>query len=133
MSLYTELEAKQTELQALQDQLSDLQSKLSDIEKNPQEYADLENEYDEMLDDVYSEVCDALPVSMTGSQLIAEHDPVMYRCGYSDFCNAYDYSSLEVYTDTENEIEEVEDQISDIETEISEIEDQIEALEAEEE
>lgn len=129
MSLYTELQTKQTELAALQDQLSDLQSKLSDIETNPEEYADLESQYDDFLDEIYSEVCGALPVQILGSQLIAEHDSVMYRYGYSDFCSEYDYASLEVYTDTENEIADIENQISELEEEISELEDQIESEE----
>jgi predicted nucleic acid-binding Zn-ribbon protein len=132
MSLYNELAAKQKELSGLQDQLSDLQDKLKDIENNPEQYADLESQYDDFLDEIYAEVCEALPVYVTGSKLIAEHDPTMYRCGFSDYCSDYDYSSLDVYTDMESEIEYIEDQISDLESEISEIESEIEGLEDEE-
>lgn len=125
MSLYNELQAKQDQLATLQDQLVDLQSKLSDIEVNLENYADLESQYDDFLDEIYSEACEALPISVTGSELIKEHDPVMYRCGYSDFCSGYDYASLEVYTDTENEIQDIESEIESLQDEISEIEDQI--------
>jgi len=133
MSLYNELAVKQQELASLQDQLSDLQDKLKDIETNPEQYTDLESLYDDFLDEIYSEVCEALPVYVTGSYLIAEHDPTMYRCGFSDFCSDYEYSSLDVYTDTESEIEDIEDQLSDLEEEISELESEIEELESDQE
>jgi peptidoglycan hydrolase CwlO-like protein len=125
MSLYIELQAKQDQLATLQDQLSDLQSKLSDIEANPEHYTNLENIYDDFLDELYAEACEALPISITGSELIKEHDPTMYRCGYSDFCSDYDYASLDIYTDTESEIEDIESEIESLLDEISEIEDQI--------
>lgn len=132
-NLQIELNNKQKELAELQDQLSDLQSKLSDIEVNPDQYADLESQHDDLLDGLYSEACEALPVSIAGSELIREFDPVMYRCSYSDYRSNYDYASLDIYQDTENEISDIEDQISDLESEISDLESQIEELEAEQE
>lgn len=129
-NLQIELNTKQKELAELQDQLSDLQSKLSDIEVNPDQYADLGSQHDDLLDELYSEACEALPVNITGSELIREHDPVMYRCSYSDYCSNYDYDSLDIYQDTENEISDIEDQISDLESEIEDLENQIEELES---
>jgi peptidoglycan hydrolase CwlO-like protein len=110
------------ELAELQDQLSDLQSKLSDIEVNPDQYTDLDGQHDDLLDELYSEACEALPVCITGSQLIREFDPVMYRCSFSDFCSNYDYQSLNVYQDTESEIEDIETMISDLESKIEDLE-----------
>ena len=110
------------ELAELKDQLADLQGKLSDIEVNPEEYADLESQYDDLLDELYSVECDALPVCITGSELIRQFDPIMYRCGYSDFCSNYDYQSLDIYTDTESEIEDLESQIEQLESEIEDLE-----------
>lgn len=114
-NLQIELNTKQKELAELQDQLSDLQSKLSDIEVNPDEYTDLDSLHDDLLDELYSEACEALPVSITGSELIREFDPVMYRCSFSDYCSNYDYASLDIYQDTENEISDIEDQIEELE------------------
>lgn len=132
-NLQIELNTKQKELAELQDQLADLQSKLSDIEVNPEEYVDLESQHDDFLDEAYSEACEALPVNVTGSELIREFDPVMYRCSFSDYCSNYDYASLDIYQDTENDIEDIEDQISDMESEIEDLESQIEEFEADQE
>jgi hypothetical protein len=103
-----------------QEQLLDLQYKLSDIEVNPQEYADLDSLHDDFLDEIYSEVCENLPVSVTGSELISEHDPVMYRCSFSEFCSDFAYQDLDVYQQTESEIEDLECEISDLEYQIEE-------------
>lgn len=130
-NLQIELNNKQKQLVEFQDQLSDLQSKLSDIEVNPDQYADLESEHDDFLDELYSEVCEDLPVNISGSELIREFDPVMYRCSYSDYCSNYDYASLDIYQYTESEISDIEDQISDLESEIEDLESQIEELESE--
>lgn len=132
-NLQIELNVKQKELAELQDQLADLQSKLSDIEVNPDQYTDLNSLHDDELDEIYSEACEALPVNITGSELIREFDPVMYRCSFSDFCSNYDYASLDVYQDTENEISDIESQISDLESEIEDLENEIEQLEADKE
>jgi peptidoglycan hydrolase CwlO-like protein len=110
------------ELSELKDQLSDLQSKLSDIEANPDQYADLSGLHDDMLDELYSEACEALPVCTSGSELIRELDPIMYRCSFSDFCSNYDYQSLNIYQDTESEIEDIETMISDLESKIEDLE-----------
>ena len=106
-------------------ELEDKQSMLSDIEVNPEQYANLDSQYDDFLDEMYSEACDALPISVTGSQLIAEFDPVMYRFGFSDFCSEYRYQDLDIYQTTESNIE-------DLESELSELEDMLEYLEDEE-
>lgn len=106
-------------------ELEDKQSMLSDIEVNPDQYADLDSQYDDFLDEIYAEACDALPISVSGSQLISEFDPVMYRCGFSDFCSEYRYQDLDIYQTTESEIE-------DLESELSELEDMLEYLEDEE-
>lgn len=112
----------QNELQALNVQLVDLNNKLEDIETNPQEYTDLESQHDDLLDELYNEVCEALPVCMTGSELIRDFDPTLYRCSYSEFCSDYDYSSLDIYVETQDEITDIEDQISDLENEIEDLE-----------
>lgn len=111
----------QTELETLQAELSEAQDKLKDIQNNPQEYTDLESMYDDYLDEIYSEQCEALPVVISGSKLISEFDPTMYRCGFNDYCNDYDYSSLDVYQETEDLISDLEDQIYDIEDQIDDL------------
>jgi peptidoglycan hydrolase CwlO-like protein len=127
-TLQDQLVDLKNELVVKQNQLKDLQSDLSDIENNPDQYADLDSQYDDFLDEIYSDACDALPVCITGSQLIKEFDPVMYRCGFSDFIDQFDYSSLDCYTDKESEIEDVESEIFDLESQIEDLENEIENL-----
>lgn len=128
-TLQDQLVTLKSELIVKQNELKDLQTDFADIENNPDQYADLDSQYDDFLDEIYSDACDALPVCITGSQLIKEFDPVMYRCGFPDFINGFDYSSLDCYTDKESEIEEVEGEISDLESQIEDLETEIEKLE----
>ena len=128
-ALHVQLSKLRSELVVKQKELEDLQSDLSDIKNNPDQYVDLDSQYDDFLDELYSDVCEALPVCITGSELIREFDPVMYRCGFSDYIDQFDYSSLDCYTDKESEIEDVESEISDLESQIEDLENEIEDLE----
>jgi len=132
-TLKTRLMGLKSDLVSRQSQLKDLQSDLKDIENNPDQYADIDPQYDDFLDEIYSEACEALPVCITGSKLIREFDPVMYRSGFSDFIDQFDYSSLDVYTDKESEIEDLESEISDLESEIEDLENEIDELLADDE
>jgi hypothetical protein len=95
---------------------------LLDIQCNPQDYADLESEYDDYLDECYSDVCEALPVNVSGSELLKEFDPTAYRCGFNDWLDSYDYTSLDAHRDAEEVIEELEEQIAEVEQEIEALE-----------
>jgi chromosome segregation ATPase len=121
-TLKTRLMGLKSDLVARQLQLKELQSDLKDIENNPDQYADLDSQYDDFLDELYSEACEALPVCITGSELIKEFDPTMYRCGFNDYIDQFDYSSLDVYTGKESEIEDLESEISDLESEVEDLE-----------
>jgi predicted nucleic acid-binding Zn-ribbon protein len=128
-TLQDQLVTLKSELIVKQNELKDLQIDLADIEKNPQDYMDLETMYDEDLDSLYHDQCKDLPVNVTGSKLIKEFDPIMYRCGFNDFIDQFEYSDLDCYTDKESEIEDVESEISDLESVILDLEDEIENLE----
>jgi wobble nucleotide-excising tRNase len=52
----------------------------------------------------------------------------MYRCGFNDYIDQFDYSSLDVYTGKESEIEDLESEISDLESEIEDLENEIDEL-----
>jgi len=95
---------------------------------------DLHDQYDDMLDEIYKEQIDqvnfiSLPCA---SELLKEHDPVAYRCGYNDFVDSFDFESLEEYADLIEQLEEIEDTISSLEDELEEIQEEIEQLEDEE-
>lgn len=116
------IEQLQTTLETLQAHMVGAEALLLDIQQNPQEYADLTNEYDEFLDECYSDVCEALPVNVTGSELLKAHDETAYRCGFNDWLDSYDYTTLDAYKDAEEVIEALEDEIAEIEQEIEALE-----------
>ena len=113
----------------LENQVGDLETKLEQLKKELTDFSDnydLHEEYDQMLDELYFEECDNLPVCVSGSELINEYDPVAYRCGYSDFVDSYDFSTLSEYIDLENEIESIESDIEYLQEEIDELETELE-------
>jgi predicted ribosome quality control (RQC) complex YloA/Tae2 family protein len=118
------LEQLQDTLETLQAQLVDAEAALLDIQQNPQDYADLKSEYDDYLDECYSDVCEALPVTVSGSQLIKDYSDTTYRCGFNDWLDSYDYTSLDAHRDAEEVIEDLEEQIAEVEQEIEALEDE---------
>ena len=113
----------------LENQIVDLETTLEQLKKEltdfPDNY-DLYEEYDQMLDELYEEQCNNLPVCISGSNLIYEFGPTAYRCGYNDFIDSYDFSSLPEYIDLENEIESIESNIEFIQEEIDELQEELE-------
>ena len=49
--------------------------------------ANVEEHYDDMLDDAYDEIRIGV-CTFTASQILRECDPIAYRCGIDDFVNA---------------------------------------------
>lgn len=121
------LEQLQQALETLQAQLIDAEAALLDIQHNPQDHADLESEYDDFLDECYSDVCEALPVNVTGSELLKAHDEIAYRCGFNDWLDIYDYTTLDAHKDAEEAIEALEDEIAEVEQEIETLEEEAES------
>lgn len=99
------------------------QDEFNSFEADPSAYMDeheLETAYDEFLDEMYQEVCENLPVSVSGSDLIRSHDPVMYRCGFSEWTgepenlkSVADYD--EIFDKLETELNEAIDEQDELE------------------
>lgn len=49
--------------------------------------------FDEYLDEIYPEV-EILGVTFSPSQIMAEVDPIAYRCGFNDWVDAEGYAEL---------------------------------------
>ena len=121
------LEQLQQTLEALHAQLVDAEAVLLEIQRNPQDYVDLESEYDDFLDEYYSDVCEALPVYVTGSELLKTYDKTAYRCGFNDWLDSYDYTTLDAHKDAEEVIEALEEEIAEVEQEIEALEEEAES------
>lgn len=126
MNTQDQIENKQAELSKLNCALENKQNELSSFDLSEHVGKD---PYNEMLDEIYKDACDQLPVNVTGSELLKNYDPVGYRCGFNDYIDSLDPSSFDEYKDLEEEIEELEDQICDVECEIEELEEQAEIKE----
>lgn len=111
------------------------ENELHDLDLQIDNFApDLHDQYDGMLDDIYQEEIDQVSfISLPcPSELLKEHDPVAYRCGYTDFVDSFDFEELKEYQDLLEQKEEIENEISELEEQIEEIQEQIETLEEEE-
>ena len=104
------LEQLQQTLEALRAQLVDAKALLLKIQQNPQDYADLESEYDAFLDEYYSDACEALPVNISGSELLKTYDGTAYRCGFNDWLDSYDYTTLDAHKDAKEAIEALKEE-----------------------
>ena len=115
------IEVKRAEIAEVQNKISEVNEILSDIETNPDQYADLDSMHDDMLDEIYSEACEALPINVTGSELIRKFDPVMYRCSFSDFISNFEYKDLDAWQTAENDLDYLQSNLSDLESELDEL------------
>lgn len=115
MKTIQELQNKKEELKAELKEKSDL---LERMELDPVGYmdsVDFESLYDESLDDLYKDECEALPVCISGSELIKEHDPVMYRSWFNDFVDGLNVEDFQEYQDFLEEISDLEEEIEELE------------------
>ena len=95
------------------------------------EYSCSDDEYDEMLDDVYGDV-EICGMNYSSSQALKELDPIAYRCGKGDYESNYDLNNCEEYNDLKDELETLEDQLSDLQNDLDELNDELESLENDE-
>lgn len=122
------LETLQLSLEIEQNDLNNIELQIDNFEP------DLHDHYDESLDDIYQEEIDQISfISLPcPSELLKEHDPIAYRCGYNDFVDSFDFEELEEYQDLLQQKKETEEIIQEIEEQIEETEQEIEQLEEEE-
>ena len=95
------------------------------------EYSCSDDEYDEMLDDVYGDV-EICGMNYSSSQALKELDPVAYNCGKGDYEANYDLDNCEEYSDLKDELESLENKLSDLENDLDELNEQLDSLENEE-
>ena len=94
---------------------SEITSKQSEIDNF--EYECTESEFDEMLDEIESEVT-VCGMTFYPSDILKSCDPVAYRCAKSDYESSYDLDDCEEYTDLKDELEILEYELELLEAEI---------------
>ena len=121
------------QIRHLERDIEDKQGELCTAQSNIEtfEYSCSDDEYDEMLDDVYGDV-EICGMTYSSSRALKLLDPVAYRCGKGDYESNYDLDNCEEYSDLKDELESLEDQLSDLENDLSELSDELDSLENDE-
>lgn len=107
---------------------SEIKAKQSEIESF--EYSCTDDEYDEMLDEVYGDV-EVCGMTYSSSRALKELDPVAYNCGKSDYEANYDLDNCEEYTDLRDKLEGLESDLESLNEELEELQDELDSLESE--
>ena len=127
------IEQVQNAIAEVESKLANVNQQIKDKQHNIEtfEYSCTDDEYDQMLDDVYGnvEICGMIYSSSRALKLL---DPVAYRCAKNDFESDYDLDNCEEYSDLKDELEALEDQLSDLENDLSELNDELDSLENDE-
>jgi hypothetical protein len=100
---------------AIEELIAQLKDKQDYIVNNKGDYVDLEEGYQELLDDIYKVECDALPISVTGSELIRHFDETMYNTGLDEYEDDYSPECIPEWEELEHEIAELVEQLDELE------------------
>lgn len=92
----------ETKLANVSQQIKDKQHDIDSFE-----YSCTDDEYDEMLDDVYGDV-EICGMNYSSIQALKLLDPVAYRCAKNDYESDYDLDNCEEYSDLKDELESLE-------------------------
>ena len=127
------IEQLRIQIRHLERDIEDKQGELCTAQSNIEtfEYSCSDDEYDEMLDDVYGDV-EICGMNYSSSQALKLLDPIAYRCGKGDFESNYDLDNCEEYNDLKDELESLEDQLSDLENDLVELNNELDSLENDE-
>ena len=127
------IEQVRTQIRHLERDIEDKQGEICTAQSNIEtfEYSCSDDDYDEMLDDVYGDV-EICGMNYSSSRALKLLDPVAYRCGKGDFESNYDLDNCEEYNDLKDELESLEYQLSDLENDLDELNDELDLLENDE-
>ena len=127
------IEQLRAQIRHLERDIEDKQGEICTAQSNIEtfEYSCTDDEYEQMLDDVYGDV-EICGMNYSSSQALKLLDPVAYRCAKNDFESDYDLENCEEYSDLKDELESLEEQLSDLENDLSELNDELDSLENDE-
>ena len=127
------IEQLRAQIRHLERDIEDKQGEICTAQSNIEtfEYSCSDDDYDEMLDDVYGDV-EICGMNYSSSRALKLLDPVAYRCGKGDFESNYDLDNCEEYNDLKDELESLEYQLSDLENDLDELNDELDSLENDE-
>lgn len=125
-----------TNLETLKAQISRLETVISEWKDNITskqseidnfEYECSEHEFDEMLDEIESEVT-VCGMTFYPSDILKSCDPIAYRISKSEYESNYDLDDCEEYNNLKDELESLEEELSDLEGELENLTDELDGL-----
>lgn len=117
-----ELKKLNAELEIKQSELENKQKKSDNFELDPYDY---EDQYCDMLNEVYGDA-EIAGMKISTDYALRELDPTAYRCGLIDYVD-----SLELNKEDDKNYKELQEEIETLESEIDDIKEQIDDLESE--
>lgn len=128
-------------IETLKAQIAEVESKIESVESeiaskqneiNNFEYECSESDFDEMLDECH-ETYNLGGMTFYPSDVLKSCDPIAYRICKSDYESNFDLDDCKDYTDLQDELESLENQLCDLESELSDLQDELESLESDSE
>jgi predicted nucleic acid-binding Zn-ribbon protein len=116
IKMQDDLTEKEEELKRLNAALQEKENEQDNIELDPDGYKD---GYDDFIDECYPEI--NIGVTFSPSYVLKNLDPTAYRCGLNDYLDSMEVKDTQEYRDIQEEIDELETQITDLESEIEEL------------
>ena len=95
----------------VKEELAAKRKALENFELDPDDFTD---QYDEMLRECTGDIKIG-SLTFDADQVLRECDPTAYRCGLVDYIDSIDKTDTEGYKAIEEEIEELENELSDLE------------------
>lgn len=138
--LIVAIEAKKAEYLYINKALIKAEDILKQMENDPAAFFDseLSESFDDFLNELYSDVFDALPVTIGNgyaADIIKNEDQSFYREAYNNWLednDNYDLSDFEEYQEQSDLVDQLNSDLENIEAEILELESDLEYLENDE-
>lgn len=129
MTNQTTLNELNETLAQLNNELIDLDQQLTDAEQQRDlfEYSCSDDEFNEYLDEIYSEV-EICGYTYPASQSLYDVDPTAWRCAKNDYESNYDLDDCDEYQEILETIESIELEITDKVSEIEDVKQEISDL-----
>ena len=121
------IEQVKAQIEVIEEQIKAKQSELDNFE-----YEMTDEQYDELLDEIYGDV-EVCGNTYNASYALKELDPIAYRVGKSDYESSYDLDEVEDYQNLQSELEDLESELESLEEELEDLEEELEDLESEDE
>ena len=93
-------------IQLIEEKREEIAAKQQEIDNFEIDEMDFIEQYNDMIDETTEHIFNMYP-----STILEGMDPIMYRCGLSDYVDSLEVEEDENYKELESELEELEDEL----------------------